>query len=270
MQNTLKTVTKEFKNYRFDLVTQAIYDFIWHKFCDWYLELTKPVLNSEKFNAAIKQGARKTLITVLENLLRIAHPFIPFITEEIWQEVKIKLNITDLTIMLQKYPGFDQNKINQTAHSEIEWLRKTILAIRNIRGEINIPPAKQISLLVDKGTELDRKLITKYEHYLRFLVKIDSISWLEEQNSQTTISFLVDDLELHVVLSDLNISAEIKRLEKEIEKTNAGIKSIKSKLDNPNYITKAPEEVVAKTQSDLAEKETYLAKILRHFAKLTR
>lgn len=269
LQNSLKTISEEFKNYRFDLVAQKIYDLIWHKFCDWYLELTKPALNSDQFSTPLKQGACKTLATVLESMLRIAHPLIPFITEEIWQEIKAKLDIKESTIMLQQYPEYDQSKIDDKAHSEIEWVKKIILAIRNIRGEMNIPPSKQISLLLNKGEVSDQDLMEKHAYTIKSLAKLNSITWVkEEELPKATTSVLINTLEIHIDLTDLDVSAEIARLDKEICKLKNVIKNTKTKLDNPNYINNAPKEIVEKTKIGLKEKEAILEKTTLHFEKI--
>ena len=171
LQKTLQIVETEFKTCRFDLIAQAIYEFIWYQFCDWYLELAKPILNSDQFSSSLKNGTRKTLLTTLETLLRMLHPFMPFITEEIWQEVAPKIDIKEPTIMLQKYPEFDATQINNDAVNKIEWLKKVILAVRNIRGEVNISPTKPLQLLLNNGTERDKQRIKQHEQYLKSLAR---------------------------------------------------------------------------------------------------
>lgn len=269
LQNTLKTIASEFKNYRFDLITQAIYDFTWYKFCDWYLELVKPILNSEQTSASLKQGARKTLAEILEKLLRIIHPFMPFITEELWHDVAPKIGITAPTIMLQKYPEFEENLLNPNATTTIEWLQKIILAIRNIRGEMNISPKQPLTVLFNKGTADDQQKISQYQSYLRNIAKLDSISWTSEENIPPSASTSIDALELHVVLGEsFNFTAEISRVEKEINKATKELTLIQGKLDNQNYTAKAPEEVIAKDRSKLAEIEQNLTKLQMHLRKL--
>jgi valyl-tRNA synthetase len=269
MQNTLQTVETELKNYRFDLATHAIYEFAWHQFCDWYLELAKPILNSDQFSGAVKNGTRKTLISTLEALLRTIHPFMPFITEEIWQEVAPKMGIKDPTIMLQKYPQFDATKINNAATSEIQWLKKIILAIRNIRGEMNISPAKPLPLVLNKGTETDKKRIKWHEQYLKTLAKLESIDLVKEEKIPLAATAVIGELELHIPLAGLiDIDAEIARLNKEIDKLKTDISRAETKLENNGYITKAPEEVVAKERTKLEENKNALQKAQERLEKL--
>lgn len=269
LQNTIQIITTEFSNYRFDLITQAIYEFTWHEFCDWYLELVKPILNSEQFSPALKQGARKTLITTLESLLRIIHPFMPFITEEIWQEVAPKMNITGPTIMLQKYPEVDVTKINQHAATEIAWIKKVVLALRNIRGETNISPAKLLPLLLRKGTEKDHHRIEQYKNYLLTLAKLESITWIPEGKIPPSSSALVDDLELHIVINELfDVNVETARINKEINQLKEDIMHLASKLDNVNYTAKAPQHIIAKDRAKLAENQAVLLKLQTHLEKL--
>lgn len=269
LQNTLQIVATEFKNYRFDLITQAIYEFTWHQFCDWYLELAKPILNSESFSAAAKQGTRKTLLTVLEAVLRVIHPFMPFITEEIWQTVAPKMNINAPSIMLQKYPEFTAAKIDNIAVSEIEWLKKIILAIRNIRGEMNISPAKPLPLLLNKGTKVDKERIVQHAQYLKTLARLESIGWITEEKIPLTSTALVDELELHIALADLiDINVEIARLNKEIGKLKVDIERAEVKLNNANYTAKAPADVVAKERLKLTENQSTLQKLQMRLEKL--
>ncbi|CAL7963890.1 valine--tRNA ligase [Gammaproteobacteria bacterium] len=269
LQSTLHTIEIEFKNYRFDLVTQAIYEFTWHQFCDWYLELAKPILYSESFSACAKQGTRKTLLGILEAILRVIHPFMPFITEEIWQEVAPKLNIKRPTIMLEQYPQFDKAKVDSEAALEIEWLKKVILAIRNIRGEMNISPTKPLPLLLNKGAAADKKRIEEHAQYLKTLARLESINWITEEKIPATATALVDELELHIPLANLiDISAEITRLNKEIGKLKADIERAAIKLNNSNYTAKAPADVVARERLNLAENQSILQNLQTRTRKL--
>jgi valyl-tRNA synthetase len=269
LQNTLQTIATEFKNYRFDLVTQSIFEFTWREYCDWYLELSKPILNSDQFSQELKQGAKKTLISVLEALLRVIHPFMPFITEELWQEVAPKMGLKGASIMIEAYPGYDQKKVDMDAAFEIEWLKKMVLAIRNIRGEKNIAPGKLLPLLLHKGSPQDHERIEKHKKYLMVLAKIDSIKWITEEKIPPSISALVDTLELHVVIGDLfDIGAERARINKEITKLNEETKLLETKLNNQNYVQKAPASVVEKDRLMLTEKQKVLEKFTVELEKL--
>ncbi|EKE01219.1 MAG: hypothetical protein ACD_21C00189G0001 [uncultured bacterium] len=269
LQSTLRTIKTKLRDYRFDLATQAVYEFTWYQFCDWYLELAKPILYSDQFSAAAKQGTRKTLISVLEALLRAIHPFMPFITEEIWQAVAPKMNINAPTIMLQQYPEFDAAKIDDAITSEIEWLKKVILAIRNIRGEMNISPAKPLPLLLHKGTEADKDRIKQHEQYLKALARLESITWVKEEKIPVAATALVGELELHIALANLiDINAEIARLNKEISKLKIDVDRAEVKLNNVNYTAKAPADVVTKERAKLAENQDALQKAQVRLEKL--
>lgn len=263
LQNTLRIIDTEFKNYRFDLLAQAIYEFTWHQFCDWYLELTKPLLNSTQTSPALRQGTCNTLITTLETLLRIIHPFMPFITEEIWQKVAPKMQIKATTIMLQPYPKFDNKKIDQAATSAIEFLQKIILAIRNIRGAMNISPTKPLQLLLSQCSTQHKNLIQQQTQYLQTLANLETISWITEKDIPVAATAVVDELKLHIPLAGLiDSKIEIARLHKEISKIKITIDRIQTKLQNPNYTSKAPATVVAKDRSLLAKNQDELQKLL--------
>jgi valyl-tRNA synthetase len=153
LQQAEKSVAEAIAQYRFDLATQAVYEFFWNEYCDWYLELSKPVLNDTNATAAQKTGTRRTLIRVLEASLRLMHPMMPFITEEIWQRVKALAGAAGDSIMLARYPQFDTKKTDAQAEADITWLQQVILGIRNIRGEMNIPPGKPLPVLLRNGDD---------------------------------------------------------------------------------------------------------------------
>jgi valyl-tRNA synthetase len=269
LQNALRIIEVEFKNYRFDLVTQAIYEFTWYQFCDWYLEFAKPILYSGSFSAGAKQGTRKTLLSILEAILRVIHPFMPFITEDLWQEVALKLNIKRPTIMLEQYPQFDQAKVDNEASFEIEWLKEVILAIRNIRGEMNISPAKPLPLLLNKGTIVDKKRFEEHAQYLKTLARLESINWITEDKIPAAATALVDELELHIPLANLiDINAEIARLNKASSKLKVDIERAAIKLNNDNYTAKAPVDVVARERLKLAENQGILQKLQARLKQL--
>lgn len=262
LENTINKVISEFKNYRFDLIAQAIYEFTWHEFCDWYIELTKPILNSESTTEAQKNSTRFTLLNVMETILRLLHPLMPFITEELWQEIAPKLNLPGKTIMLQSYPELNSSKIDQEAIKEITWLRKITLAIRNIRGEMNISQTKPLPLLLHKGNDSDRKYIAEHNAYLKTLAKIESIDWIESSPLKLTTTALLDELEIHIPMENLiDKNAEISRLTKEINKLKSDIERTSVKLNNNNYIAKAPKEIVDKERERLTDNQNTLSKL---------
>jgi valyl-tRNA synthetase len=265
LQQTQQTVADAMAAYRLDHASQAIYEFIWNEYCDWYLELSKPVLWDEHASAEAKRGTRRTLIRILEATLRMAHPFMPFITEEIWQRVApiagIKLNGDGDTIMLQAYPNADADQIDAAAMADTEWLKSVILAVRNIRGEMNVPPGKTLTLLLKNGSDEDQRRLEDNRQALSKLAKLESIKWLAS-NGEAPMSAtqLVGTMEVLVPMSGLiDKAAEIARLEKEIQKLDKDIQRLQGKLGNTGFLDKAPPEVVAKEQEKLDAQRTAMA-----------
>jgi valyl-tRNA synthetase len=267
LQRAEEEVGKALDSHRFDHAAQAIYEFIWNEYCDWYLELSKPVLWDANATAAAKKGTRRTLIRVLEATLRLLHPFMPFITEEIWQRVaplagRSLTGHQGKTIMLQPYPVADATRIDQQAETDIEWLKLAIVGVRNIRGEMNIGPGKEIPLLLRNGSAADRARVAANEQFLKKLAKLSSIAWLDAgAQAPMAATQLAGDVELLVPMADLiDKKAEIARLDKEIDKLAKQIEQLRSKLGNEGFVAKAPVEVVAKERERLATMESALSK----------
>lgn len=269
-QETKKRVHQYLGEYRFDLAAQALYEFTWNEYCDWYLELSKPILNNPDASKEEQQGTRFTLLKVLEELLRVLHPAIPYITEEIWQAVAPLLNIQgndqDNSIMMQPYPEHDETLVNISSEKEIEWLKSFILGVRNIRGEMNISPSKKITVYYQSTNPEDLHKIQNQESLLRFLAKIESFNdakTLSSHQIRTSATTLIGDLKVYVPIDD--IEGEKKRLQKEIEKLSKDIDKRKIKLDNPNFAEKAPADLVKQEealQKDSIEKMKKLSEIL--------
>jgi len=261
LQQTEQTVADAMSAYRLDHASQAIYEFIWNEYCDWYLELSKPVLWDDNASVEAKRGTRRTLIRVLEATLRMAHPFMPFITEEIWQRVApiagIALKTGGDTIMLQAYPIAALDKVDKDAIADAEWLKSVILAIRNIRGEMNVPPGKALSLLLKNGSDEDLRRLNGNRQALSKLAKLDDIQWLAASDeAPMSATQLVGSMEVLVPMSGLiDKVAEIARLEKEIQKLDKDIQRIQGKLGNAGFLDKAPADVVAKEQEKLAAQQ---------------
>tara|TARA_R110001599_G_scaffold54016_1_gene150377 strand:+ start:11252 stop:14119 length:2868 start_codon:yes stop_codon:yes gene_type:complete len=261
LQQTEQTVAEAMSAYRLDHASQAIYEFIWNEYCDWYLELSKPVLWDDNASVEAKRGTRRTLIRVLEATLRMAHPFMPFITEEIWQRVApiagaSQANSYD-TIMLQAYPIAALDKVDNDAIADAEWLKSVILAIRNIRGEMNVPPGKALSLILKNGGEEDLRRLNGNRQALTKLAKLDDIQWLTASDeAPMSATQLVGSMEVLVPMSGLiDKVAEIARLEKEVQKLDKDIQRIQGKLGNAGFLAKAPADVVAKEQEKLAAQQ---------------
>ena len=242
--------------YRFDLAAQALYDFTWNEFCDWFLELAKPALTGS--DAAAKHRMQHTLIVVLEALLRAAHPIIPFITDEIWLSVAPKLGhsiAASSTIAVQAMPQAADFASDADADAEIQWLKDVLLGLRRIRAEMNISPAKAISLLYRGGTELDQARVAKHQHNIAYLAKIDTQRWLSADEAEPQSSAaLAGTLKLLIPLEGLiDVDAERARLDKEIAKLSAEIQKCETKLSSDTFVSGAPAAVVAQERQRLSE-----------------
>jgi len=263
LQETERVVAHALANYRFDHASQALYEFIWNEYCDWYLELSKPVLWDEASSDTAKRGTRRTLIRVLEAWLRLLHPFMPFITEEIWQTVGPLAGKTGPTIMLQPYPVCDDKGIDTAANSDIEWLKNVIIGIRNIRGEMNISPAKELTIYLKNGSPKDKTRLEENEPFLKKLAKLSVITWLDgEEEAPVSATALVGNLEILVPMAGLiDKESELARLSKEIKKLEKALARLAGKLANASFIERAPADVVAKEREKLQVLEQALAKL---------
>jgi valyl-tRNA synthetase len=260
---TIQRVTEYFAHYRFDQLAHVIYEFIWNEYCDWYLELSKPILTSTQSTAAQLRGTRQTLVYVLETLLRLIHPLMPFISEEIWQRVAPLSGKQGPSIMLQSYPVYDASQIDLDANAEIEWLKQMILAVRNIRGEMNISPAKPLPLILYKGNATDKQRVADHGNFLKTLARLESIKWLTDKTDLAlSATALVDALELHIPLAGIiDKTAEVNRLNKEVAKLQKDLEKIELKLNNKNYIEKAPAPIVEKERVKAKEIHTAIEKL---------
>ncbi len=257
----LKTSERAINAYRFDLYANAVYEFAWHEYCDWYIELTKPVLWDEGADPKVIRATQHTLLGVLDILLRAAHPIMPFITETIWREVAPLLGNDHPTIMLQPFPEADEVLEDAEADAAITWLKGVVVGVRNIRGEANINPGQAVNLCFQGGTEIDRQLSASTETLFKRLAKIDDIQWLDDDTEPPPNALsLVGDLKVMVPLSGL-IDAEVERarLGKEVDKKEQELKRVEGKLNNENFVAKAPSEVVAKERKKAEEAVAALA-----------
>lgn len=248
---TVKTFRQALDQYRFDIAATTLYEFIWNQFCDWYLELTKPVLNS---GSEIQQrGTRHTLITVLEQILRLAHPIIPFITEEIWQKVKGLVNIDADTIMLQPFPQFDANLVDEQAINEINWIKELIVNVRNIRSEMNIAPSKALDVLLRHLTEDEINCLNNNLSLIKTMAKLESINILSsDEEAPLAVTKLLGNAELLIPMAGfIDKQAELARLTKELNKLQQEVQRIENKLNNENFVAKAPEAVIAKEREKM-------------------
>lgn len=258
---TLRQVESAIADYRFDYVANELYQFAWDNYCDWYIELTKPVLNGD--DATSSQAARQTLITVLEAFLRAAHPVMPYITEEIWQRVKAPAGITGDSVMAQPWPLSESFAQDRPAEAEIEWLQQVVSAIRTIRGEMNIPPRKPLPLLLQNGSDQDREYLKNNLALLKTVAVVQSVDWVTSGETPPDSAIgLVGNLQLLVPLADLiDPAAELTRLDKEITKLEKITAGSEAKLNNEAFTARAPAEVVAKEREKLEEFREQLAEL---------
>ncbi|PLR50785.1 valine--tRNA ligase [Chimaeribacter arupi] len=248
---TVKAYREALDSYRFDLAAGILYEFTWNQFCDWYLELAKPVMNGG--TEAELRGTRHTLVTVLEALLRLAHPIIPFITETIWQRVKTLKGITADTIMLQPFPAYDAGQVDAQALADLEWIKQAIIAVRNIRAEMNIAPGKPLDVLLRGADANAQRRVTENLSFIKSLARLDSITLLADgDKGPVSVTKLVEGAELLIPMAGLvDKAAELDRLAKEVAKLDAEVSRIEAKLSNEGFVARAPEAVVAKERERL-------------------
>ncbi len=248
----IKTYREAMDTYRFDLAASILYEFTWNQFCDWYLELTKPVLNSG--SDAELRGTRHTLIEVLEALLRLAHPIIPYITETIWQRVKMLKGITADTIMLQPFPAYDASQIDEKALNDLEWIKQTIIAVRNIRAEMNIAPGKPLEVMLRGASAQAQRRVLENQSFIQSLARLSVLTLLADgDKGPVSVTKLVEGAELLIPMAGLiDKTTELDRLAKDVAKLEAEMGRIEGKLANEGFVARAPEAVVTKERERMA------------------
>ena len=263
MNRMVAAVESHFAEFRLDLASQALYEFIWNEYCDWYLEFTKPTLQGTDEQA--KAATRHTLLTVLETTLRTLHPIMPFISEEIWQRIRGLLGISGDSIMLQEFPRA-QPAVSVTSEAgieqEIDWLRDVIQGIRRIRAELNVAPGKPLQALFQSGGERDRDLLHRYGDIFSQLARIDSFEWIDEarDTAQCAVA-LVGDLKVLVPLKGLvDVEAELARLRKQLDSEQSMLAKAESKLADRRFVENAPGPVV---EQEKERKATHAANVAR-------
>ena len=263
LQQVVEQTTQHIESYRFDLVSRDLYEFVWHDYCDWYIELSKPVLYSDDYTESQKNAARHTLVTVLESILRLLHPIMPYITEELWQRVAPLANIKGETIMLCGYPKADQNQIDANVIAELEWLKQFIMGVRQIRSEMDIKPGKPLPVMCQNGSKLDQQRLDNNQGLLKSLAKLESVNWLSEgEQAPESATSLVGDMSILIPLAGLiDKDAELARLEKNMQKLEQEALRIEAKLGNESFVAKAPEAVVNKEKEKLVDAQSALASL---------
>ena len=270
LQRTEADVTRHLDAFRFDLAAQTLYEFIWDEYCAWYLELVKPVLWDENAPIERQRGTRRTLVRVLEVILRLAHPFMPFITEEIWQRIKAQAGVSGETLMLQPWPVANESRIDAAAEGDIEWVKQLMLGVRQIRGEMKISMAKRIDIIVANASAEDLRRLADFEPLLNKLAKLESVRVLAAgEEAPMSATTLVGEMEVLVPMAGLiDKDAELARLDKEIGRLEGEVQRVGGKLSNQGFVAKAPAEVLEKERIKLAEAEQALAKMVEQRGKI--
>src|SRR5271170_4231549 len=230
----LARIESGFADYRLDNVANALYEFTWHEFCDWYLELSKAVLQSDASSAAAQRGARCTLISTLETLLRALHPLAPFITEEIWQRVRVSAAAPGETIMRAAYPTAAGMQADSQAEPEMRWVMDFILGVRQIRGEMDIAPSRKLEVLLQNATQQDAEYVILNLHYLTRLAGIEPPRFIAPpQVAPISAVALLGTLEVLVPMAGLiDPAAELDRLTKRLRRAEADLKKLETKMGN--------------------------------------
>jgi len=265
---TVKKVNKAFEEFRFDLVTKAIYEFIWYELCDWFIELNKIDLNQDEIT---KAEINRSMVDVLEKTLRLAHPIMPFITEDIWQQLK-KYHCSDLeSITISGYPSVN-NGLSESGYKRIEWLKDVVTGIRNIRGELNLKPSTQISCIFENGTENEKSSLEDVESYVKRLSGLKAIKWADPQDESPPASiFTRENLKVLIPLEGLiDAEKESERLIKKIAKISKEKDMLASKLSNKKFTENAPKELVSSQKERLSVLATELDNLRAQISELNK
>ena len=268
LSETIRIVHDGLAGYRFDLAASAIYEFIWDEYCDWYLEMSKPVLASANQNTARKCGTSHTLILVMDSICRMAHPFMPFITEEIWQRVGPLVNRGGGSIMQQSYPVPEDFAVDQTALVTVAWLKLFIMGVRRIRAERDIAPGKRLSVQIKGGNPEEHRWLKENLECVQSLGRIEAVTQTDAEPEDAVVA-LAGEMTLLVPLAELiDLGAELTRLQDELGRKQAEIDRLKGKLDNRNFVARAPLEVVEKERQRLEETCTAFASLQVQYERI--
>jgi len=262
LHHTIAAMHGQFQSYRFDLMAQTIYEFIWNEYCDWYLESAKPIL----FNAVDShrgQETRISLIKILEICLRLLHPLMPFITEEIWQSIAPLMGKKDSTIMLQPYPRINETEQDPVAEQSLAWIKRVVTTVRTLRSKMGIAPGAKIPLLLHQGNETDRENSLLFQEQLSNLAKLSAINWVDDKEKISTITMgLAGTLELLIPMQGFtDRNTEIQRLQKEMDKIKKEIERAQAKLANAAFMKNAPKEIVLQEHQRLIDFTTQGSKL---------
>ena len=266
---TTTAVHENLATYRLDLAAKAIYEFTWHEFCDWYLELSKPVLQSDDVSDELKRGTQQTLIHVLESLLRLIHPFMPFISEEIWLQVGPRAGIDGETIMLQPFPQATTSG-DADAVADIEWVKEFILGIRQIRGEMDISPGKTLPVLLQNASAQDQQRASDHANLIQRVGRVESVTVLADgEEPPASATALLGDMRMLVPMKGvIDVDAERARLEKQKHKAEADLAKTRAKLGNDKFVNNAPADVVTQERQRAVDFEKTIVQLDEQLEKL--
>jgi valyl-tRNA synthetase len=261
-----------FADYRLDAVANALYEFTWHEFCDWYVELSKSVLQSDSASEAAKRGTRLTLIHTLEVLLRAMHPLAPFISEEIWQRVRVVAGAAGETIMHAEFPRAESMTADRQAEPEMRWVMDFVLGVRQIRGEMDIPWTRKLEVLLQNASARDLEYLGRNLHYLVRLAGVEGPRALKEgEAAPISAVALLGNLEILVPMKGLiDPAAELERLAKRLRKAEVDMSKLEAKLSNSQFAKNAPPDIVAKDQQRLEELRTEIGQLSAQTARVTK
>ena len=267
---TVKTFDDHMQAYRFDLAANTLYEFTWNQFCDWYLELTKPVLQNG--TDAEKRGTRHTLVNILEQMQRLMHPLMPYITETIWNRVKPLAGVEGETLMLMPFPEYQADKVDAKAMADLEWVKQVIIAVRNIRAELNIAPSKPLNALLRSVSAEDKARIEANQAFFTSLARLESMTVLADgETAPMSTTQLVGEMELLIPMAGLiDVAAEMSRIDKQLEKLALEAKRIEGKLSNQGFVAKAPAAVIDKERAKLADYSRDMEKLHEQKAELAK
>jgi valyl-tRNA synthetase len=270
LAQTIAQVTEGMRDYRFDLAAQSIYDFTWNEYCDWYVELSKTTLAGNAVPEATVRGALYTLVNVLEILLRLLHPFMPFITEELWQKLTPALGSQRDTIMLRPYPAAGDVASDDGALAEMNWIKSFIVGVRRIRAERDIPPGKKLPVRIKGGNADEKTWLERNRSYVQTLARIESIAVTNIDPEDAAVA-LAGDMTLLVPLAEIiDPRVELAKLDKELVRLKSNKSRLEAKLANPDFIGRAPPAVVEKERQRLEETATAAVTIAVQYERIKK